>query len=291
MTTVTPIAGATFGAEIRGLALRADMDPEAMRLVTGALYDHRVVVVRDQSFDEAGYVAFGRRWGDPIPHVLDHMRMPGFPELMTIGNTEERDRKEEIRNGAVLWHTDQSYEAVPASATMLYSILAPEVGGETQFCDMVAAYENLDEATRRRVDGLEIAHKYGRGRRRSEERVVNPLTTDDQDRRVPPVYHPMVLPHPITGRRALYALGHGAYAIRGMPDDEAADLIDALKDHALDERHIYRHPYTAGDVVIWDTLATMHSASPIEPATSRRTSRLLWRISVRGKPEIYRETA
>ena len=124
---------------------------------------------------------------------------------------------------------------------MLYSITAPETGGETQFCDMAAAYDNLDEAMKRRIDGIRVAHKYGRGKRRRDEPPANPIVNDEQDSRVPPVWHPLVMPHPVTGRKALYALGHGAHAIEGMAVAEAEALLDELKDHALEERHIYRH--------------------------------------------------
>ena len=286
MATITRL-DAALGAEIRGVDVGAGVDDALMRTLADALYAHRVIVIKDQRLDEGQYLRFGRRWGAPIPHVLDHMRMPGYPDLMTVGNTEKRDEDPKIRNGAALWHTDQSYEKVPASATMLYSIIAPSRGGETQYCDMATAYDNLGEETRRRIDGLEIAHKYGRGTRRPGEPPVNPIINDDQDQRVPPVYHPLVMRHPITGRRTLYALGHGAYAIKGMPRKEGEALLDTLKDHTLQERHIYRHKYAAGDLVVWDTLQTMHAATPIDVATSKEDSRLLWRISVRGRPAVY----
>ena len=167
MLDIRPLDGA-FGAEIRGADL-GHPDAAQMRQLTEALYLHRVICVRDQRLDESQYLNFGRQWGTPIPHVLDHMRMPGYPELMTVGNTEARDEDPKIRNGAALWHTDQSYEAEPASATMLYSILAPERGGETQFCDMATAYDDLDAETRATITGLVVAHKYGRGKRRPDE--------------------------------------------------------------------------------------------------------------------------
>jgi len=290
MATITPL-DAVLGAEIRGVDIGAGVGDSLMRMLTDALYAHRVIVIKGQRLDEEQYLRFGRQWGAPIPHVLDHMRMPGYPELMTVGNTEKRDEDPKIRNGAALWHTDQSYEKVPASATMLYSIIAPERGGETQYCDMATAYDNLDEVTKQRIDDVEVAHKYGRGKRRAGEPPVNPIINDEQDRRVPPVYHPLVMHHPITGRKALYALGHGAHAVKGMPDEEAQEFLDTLKDHAIQERHIYRHKYAVGDLVVWDTLQTMHAATPIDIATSRADSRLLWRISVRGRPAVRARAA
>ncbi len=290
MVAITPL-DAAFGAEVRGVDLAAGAGDALMRLLTGALYEHRVIVIRDQSLDEESYLGFGRQWGEPIPHVLDHMRMAGYPELMTVGNTEKRDEDAKIRNGAALWHTDQSYEKVPASATMLYSIVAPEHGGETQFCDMAAAYDNLDEAVKRRIDGLRVAHKYGRSKRRKDESPANPIVNDEQDSRVPAVWHPLVMRHPVTGRKALYALGQSAYAIEGMANGEAEALIEELKDRALEERHIYRHKYAAGDLAVWDTLQTMHAATPIGVATRKADSRLLWRISVRGRPAVHAAAA
>jgi len=278
---------ANFGVEVLGLDLATGVDDDTMRFLTETLYDNQVMVIRDQTFDEDSYLSFGKQWGTPIPHVLDHMRMDGYPEMMTVGNTEKRDRAPKIRNGAALWHTDQSYEAVPASATMLYSIKAPAEGGETQFCNMAMAYDALDEKQRTKLDGIELAHKYGYGKFRKDELAVNPIINDDQDSKVPVVYHPVVLNHPVTGTPALYALGHGAHAAKNMPDDAAESMIEGLKDHALQEKFIYRHPYSVGDLVIWDTLATMHCATPIDIPTEKMEERLLWRISVRHKPRIY----
>lgn len=117
-----------------------------------------------------------------------------------------------------MWHTDQYYEIVPASVTILYAVKVPRIGGETQFCDMATAYDDLDQATKARIDTLELAHKYGRGKRWADELRVSPLINEDQDQRVPPIYHPLVLRHPIMGRKALYALGHGAYGVKGMSE-------------------------------------------------------------------------
>lgn len=279
---ITPLKGA-LGAQVQDLDLRNGISDTDWQLLRQALYAHRVVVLRNQHLTRDQYLQFGRKWGQPIPHVLDHMQMRGYAQMMTVGNTEARDRSVEIRNGAALWHTDQSYEAIPARATMLYSLIAPRAGGATQFCDMASAYAALPAATQAQLQGLRMAHKYGYGTRRAGELDVNPLINDDQDNRVPPVLHPVVVAHPHTGRRTLYALGHGAYTIDGMPHAQAHALIEELKDHVLQEQFIYRHKYNVGDLVVWDTLQTMHSATPIDAVQSRENARLLWRISVRGE--------
>jgi taurine dioxygenase len=275
-----------FGAEIRGYDLNSTISAKHFQQLCHALYDNRILVFRDQEFSKPDYLRFGEMWGEPIPHVLDHMRMENYPQLMTIGNTEPRDRDPLIRNGAAQWHTDQSYEQIPANATMLYSIIAPAHGGETQFCDMRGAYQALDDSMRARIDSLEVAHKYGKGKRRDDEPPINPIINNEQDNRVPVIYHPLAISHPVTGHRALYALGHGAHAIKDIEQAEADSLLEELKEHCLQERFIYRHHYEVGDVVIWDTLQTMHRATPIAVASTRDDSRLLWRISVRGTPKM-----
>ena len=93
--------------------------------------------------------------------------------------------------------------------------------------------------------------------------------------------------HHITGKKALYAIGQSSYGIKGMEDSKALDLLEQLKDHVLQEKYIYCHKYEVGDVAIWDTFQTLHSGRQIGIATCEEDSRMLWRISVRGKPAIY----
>jgi taurine dioxygenase len=102
------------------------------------------------------------------------------------------------------------------------------------------------------------------------------------------VYHPLVLPHPATGRRALYGVSGSSFGIVGMAEPEAVALLDDLKRHATQERYRHAHRYEAGDLVIWDNWATLHAASLIEPATGPADTRLLHRISVKGMPTFDR---
>ncbi len=293
MVDIAPIDGAPHGANAWGVDLNKPLDAGLMKTLADALYEHRVLVIKNQTLDKDTYLNFGTWWGKPIPHVLDHMRMPGYPELLAVGNTEEKDKKTEIRNGAALWHTDQSYEKVPASATMLYSILTPKIGGQTRFANMVAAYDALDEATKERIDGLEVAHLYGAGKLLDGEFKANPLATDDQIDRVPTCHHPLVMRHPVTGRKALYATGQSSFGIKGMDDKEAVELLWDLKMHAIQDRFVYAHTYEIGDIAIFDTFSTMHAATPIDAAdpSAEDTRRLLWRISVRGLPRVYEHLA
>ena len=93
--------------------------------------------------------------------------------------------------------------------------------------------------------------------------------------------------HHITGEKALYGVGQSSYGIKGMEDGKAVELLEQLKDHVLQEKNIYRHKCQVGDVAVWDTFQTLHSGRQIGIATCEEDSRMLWRVSVRGKPAIY----
>ena len=290
MIRLVPLDG-PFGCAAYGVDLAAGVDDDQFRTLSQALYQNRVLVLKGQTCDKDAYLRFGRQWGVPIQHVVDTARMPGYPDLLEIGNMSERRRRDALaRNSAAFWHTDQSYDAEVATATMLYARKVPGQGGETRLLDMKAAYDDLDGDTRRRIDGLVAVHFYGATSGRDGE-LPTPKLSESQAANVPPVPHPLVRPHSVTGERVLYAIGGTAFDIEGMPTDEADVLIRTLKAHCVQDKYIYDHKYEVGDVAIWDTQMTMHSATPIGAPNGPGTERLLWRISVRGVPGIYAQAA
>ena len=277
---------APFGCAVRGLDLAEGVDDETFRAISQALYEHRVVVIKDQTCGEDDYLAFGRQWGAPIQHVRDDARMPGYPDMLAIGNVTPRATDNLTRNSAAFWHTDQSYEADVATATMLYAQKVPDVGGQTRIANMKAAYDDLDGATKARIDGLTAIHLYGATSGRDGELPTPPLT-EAQAARIPPVPHPLVRAHAVTGEKAIYGVAGTAIAIDGMTNDAAETLIADLKAHCVQDKYVYAHEYEVGDIAIWDTQMTMHCATPIGAPDGPGTERLLWRISVRGTPPIY----
>ncbi len=287
MVSIRPVDG-PFGVEVAGIDAAQGCGKALMRELVDALHEHRFMVIRGQELTKAQFMAFGEAWGEPIPHVLDHLRVRDFPGMMAIGNTGKYGRKEEVRNGAAFWHTDQSYEAEPSSATLLYSVKVPEQGGDTLIADMFAAYDALDGDAKAQIEDLRVAHLYGADSGRGDENIAAPLANEDQVAKVPMVHHRLVRPHPVTGRKALYAVAGTPCGIEGWGDEEAGALLPRLKAHALQDRFIYRHKYAVGDVAIWDTAATLHRGTRIGPATGEADSRLLWRISVRGRPAVCR---
>ncbi|MFT5449521.1 MAG: taurine dioxygenase [Gammaproteobacteria bacterium] len=274
---VRPLTGSEFVAEVVGLDASKALDAEQVIACRQVLADHRVLVFRDQMLEPEAYVAFAKNFGTPVPHVLDHLRMDGTPEIMLVGNIGQTARGERVHHGADYWHTDMSYEASPAIATMLYSLVAPTTGGETQFADLATAFDALPEDEQERLSKLMVNHRYGAASKGQAASISN-----QQYARTCAVQHPLMKVNPINGQRSLYAITGTPECIDGMREDETDQLLSQLREHSISERFIYRHPYRVGDVAIWDTTATLHSATTIPTADGPDNSRLLWRISVVG---------
>jgi len=282
-----------FGIEVTGFDLRDDLSPATAKEVVDLVAQNHVAVFRGQHLSKADYDRFGRLWGAPIDFFFTPDLDPEFPALIRISNSPDLDAGR--RDGASFWHTDGSYEYLPASFTMLYGVEAPEVGGETLFADLTAAYEALPAETRERLDGLKVRHKLVGGKRGPDE---TPLSLDpdapDRDggvrarkRAAEQPVHPLVLTHPVTGRKGFYALGGTGFAIEDMDEAEGEALLEELKIHALQERFRIRVKAGAGDVLIWDNLCTLHRATPIEYSAEDGKRRVLLRISTNGLPPVY----
>jgi taurine dioxygenase len=273
-----------FGVEIAGLDLSRKIPPRTWVAVLAALHRHLVVLFRGQKLTADEFIRLGRGFGEPISHVLDHLRLKGHPEIFVVSNGE--DRPEAVRNGAAYWHTDQSYEAEPASATMLYAVRAPREGGETLFADMNSAYDELMEVQREQLGKLQVIHKYGnRDAGLYGEPVAAPLT-EAQKERVAAITHPLVRPHPVTGRPSLFGVAGTSCGIVDWPDDRAKELLARLKDHVTQARYVRKHKYEVGDLIVWDTAATLHAGTPNPGTAGGADLRLLYRISVRGRPPL-----
>ncbi|MDA1309735.1 MAG: TauD/TfdA family dioxygenase [Proteobacteria bacterium] len=293
MATIRP-TGSACGAVVEDVDLTHDLSDDLTRQLTGALYDHRCLVIKNQTLTKDAYYRFAGEWGELIRHVLDYLRMPGFPEMMAIGNTETKDRDPGVRNGAVAWHTDGSYIEDPTTITMLHAVRAPRRGGETMVADMVAAYEALDPALRSEVDEMTALHYYGRAEVGPDENPVIPIKTEAQATTNDVCEKPLVLTHPVSGRRALYAVAQSPFQINGMTEIETQHFLARLKTHATSADFVYDHRYEVGDILIFDTLSTMHRAKGnIEAASTPEAdnARLLWRLSAKGLPKVHRHLA
>jgi taurine dioxygenase len=161
---------------------------------------------------------------------------------------------------------------------MLYSVEVPKKGGDTLFADQYAAYDDLPDVMKRRIDGLVALHHYGnRDDLDQASRTVASVLSEEQEQKMSWVRHRIVRRHPVTGRKALYAVSGSSFGIEGMPKDEAVGLLDELARHATQDKYRLRLKYGVGDLVIWDNASLLHSATLTDPEDPRT----LWRITVK----------
>lgn len=287
----------SFGAEVTGVSLSEELDHATMQSIVDVVAENRVAVFRDQRLNKAAYSRFGELWGEPIDFFFTPDIDPEYPALIRISNSPELDPGR--RDGAAFWHTDGSYEYLPASFTMLLAIEAPQVGGETRFADLATAYDALPAETKARIDGLKVRHMLVGGKRGADEAKLG-VDADDQTRdggirarkrAAEQPEHPLVLTHPITGRKSLYAISGTPVCIVGMSEDESATLLEQLKQHALQPQFRIDVKAGEGDILIWDNFSTIHAATPLEYSSEDGKRRVLLRISTVGLPPVYADRA
>lgn len=223
---------------------------------------------------------FAVAFGKPQIQLLRYKRSGDVPEVSVMVSTLMSDGttdKTAIR--AEDWHTDDSYFAVPAKATLLHGIEIPSHGGSTWFCNMHSVYDALPEATKKRIEGKRAIHGYDTPRARNRP---SPRTSEEIAE-TPDVEHPLVRTHPVTGRKALYLNPNRLDRIVGMERAESDALLDELADEARKPQHHFGHVWSVGDIVVWDNRATMHRVMIDYPVGEKR---IMQRVLIQGEPPI-----
>ncbi len=277
MIVETRNKGAALGAEIVGLDLTRPIDDATFDAVDNAFREHLVLIFRDAPLDPAQFVAFSRRFGALQPHVTKRYRHPEQPEIVYMTNVKadgSYDRAGAER-GAQDWHSDLSYDAVPAKCTLLHALALPDRGGNTKFANMYAAFEAMPAALRERITGLSAEFRYG-GRHGYSTEVLS-----DADRSVPNVVHPVVRVHPETGRRAVYANPYHTVCIQGMARSESDALLDEVFEWCGRSQFQWEHEWRLGDTVVWENRCAWHRGPRDYPTDQKR---IFLRTTVRGTP-------
>jgi len=275
MPTQRPLA-AGFGVEVDD-DISQPLSDARFADIERAFYACQVLALRAQELTPAQFAAFARRFGPPQPHVIDQFHHPEDSNILILSNVKVDGRPTGLQDAGSYFHTDYSYLQVPARATTLYSRVVPKVGGDTLFANQQAAYDDLSEAMKKRIEPLLGIHHYGNRHDVDEaSRTAASALTDEQKAKMPVITHRIARPHPVTGRKSLYAVSGSSFGIVGMPEDEARDLLDELAAHSTRAKYQLRFKYGVGDVVVWDNASLLHSATLIDPDDART----LWRITV-----------
>lgn len=256
---------------------RARPDPDAFRR---AMDECAVGLLRHpRALTDEEHVGFARTLG-PLQQ-MKMLQMVGKSktrlstnELVDVGNIDvdgkllpEDDRRRAYNRGNLLWHTDASFDPKRAVYSLLAAHLVPPGGAPTEFADLRAAYDDLPQATKDRIEDLQVVHSVW------HSRELGGLKTSPEEQATrPPSTHRLVHRLPRTGRKCLYLASHASHVV-GLPVDEGRALLAELTAHATQSKYTCRHVWQVGDLVVWDNLATMHRGTPFEDSRHPRDMR------------------
>ena len=260
-------SGQTLGARVEGVDLGTPLADGDFRALLRALGRHGVLCFPHQTFGTAAFAAFARRFGDLEVNVANLFHEPDLPEVMILSNQLRPDGKPVGLNDAGQgWHTDMSYSRDIALANVLHAQEVPMRNGkslgETQFRNMHAAYDELPDDLKHKLEGRTATHDFEKFWEVMRQRPGSrrPALTEEQKRKKPPVSQPLVRIHPLTGRKVLYANPGYTMWIDGMDPHESGMILDYLFRHQERADFLYAHHWAVGDVLMWDNIGTVHNA-------------------------------
>ncbi|NNC71609.1 MAG: TauD/TfdA family dioxygenase [Sphingomonadaceae bacterium] len=255
--TVTPCNGP--GAEIGNVELAAELSDDDFAVLQQAFADHGLLFFRDQDISPEKHIEFAERWGE-INVNRFFTPVEGYPQIALV--SKEPEDTTNIGGG---WHTDHSYDEIPALGSILVARELPESGGDTMFADMAAAYEALPDDTKEKLDGLEAVHSakhiFGHQSAYKEDGDLNDrFGNEDAADTLDDVTHPVVITHPLSGKKTLYVNGAFTVGIKGWTPKESAELLMPLYQHAIQDEFVTRFQWKPGSIAFWDNRATWHYA-------------------------------
>ena len=283
---------AVFAAEASGIDLSQPLAPAEVRAINAAMNEYAVLVWRGQPLTAQQQIGFATAFG-PLdiglkrvfkrPERLEDERLIDISNVDAQGNVARRDSPKNLSNFAnMLWHSDSSFMNPRAAYSMLHCVVKPSWGGNTEFADLRAAYDTLDERTKATIQDLEAEHFALHTRLL----LGDDAYTDEQKKEIPPSVWPLADTHPGSGRKVLF-VGVHARQIIGWPTAESRMLLQDLLEHATQRERVYTHEWQVGDLVMWDNRSTLHRGRRYD-LNERRELR---RTTVNDTPEAMLKAA
>ncbi|MEE2776487.1 MAG: TauD/TfdA family dioxygenase [Acidobacteriota bacterium] len=267
--TITPL-DATLGAIVTDVDL-ATLGDETWSVLEDAFHEHGVLIFPGQDLSGEEQVAFGARFGE-IEQLAPGAKIVPISNQNQDGSVAQADEhRSRVLRGNEGWHTDSSYMPLAAKASVISAQTVPSAGGQTEWADMRAAYDELDEATKEQIADLAAYHSLYYSQAKIGHEVEPGAGYGFHNEEAP--LRPLVKAHPATGRKALF-IGRHAYGIPGLAQDESEKLLADLMSFACQAPRTYRHGWVPGDIVIWDNRCVLHRACPYdysEPRVMRHT--------------------
>lgn len=263
--TVNPLSP-VLGAEITGLDIAQPMGENLAKDIRQSWLDAGgLLVIRDQTLTTEQHIQFSRHFGPlfgapgetPLQETVSRYLHPDHPEIYRVSNRVENGKPKGRAGAGTYWHSDVSFKQRPASASIMHAIEIPDIGGDTLFCNMTAAYEALSGAMKEMFAPLHAHHDFAQT---AATQFAKPVVIEEDLKGDNRAIHPVVRTHGDTGRKSLYVNPGMTTGLDNFDDEESAVLLGFLFDHATQPEFTFRHHYRQGDVVMWDNRSLMHYA-------------------------------
>ena len=253
----------TIGAEVGNIDLRHPLEAGVIADLKAALLDWKVLFFRDQDVTTEQHLAFARNFGDLEVHPFAPSK-PGYPEVLAITHDDKSKGRENT------WHSDVTWRERPSLGSILHALEVPEVGGDTLFADMYAAYEGLSAEVKAKIEGRTAMHDFAHFRAGLKRQGKTPEEIEVFNQKYPMSEHPVIRTHPETGRKAIYVNAAFSQNIVGMDKGESDALLSHLYAQAAIPEHQCRFRWQKHSIAFWDNRASQHyAASDYFPAVRR----------------------
>lgn len=270
---ITPVTAA-IGAQIAGVDLREPLTESLREALLDALVTHHVLFFRGQDITPEQQVAFAKEFG-PISYPPFAPKYGTNPEYIVLDQANPRGE------GADAWHSDNSFMTEPPMGSLLRAVQIPEVGGDTCFASTVAAYEALSPPIQRLVDGLTAVHDITKPLAKGIAAGHTTANLAEVQAQWPPVEHPVVRTHPVTGKKSLYVNRNSTTHLVGVGERENEALLPMLMDHIRSPEFQCRFSWDTHSVAFWDNRSAQHFAVP-----DYQSRRIMNRVTIAGEKVV-----
>jgi taurine dioxygenase len=285
---ITRLPWKSFGVEVASFDARR-VTAEDAQVIRDQVYANKLVVFRDQTVTNDEYVAFARAIGRPQVYFQDNYHHPDHPEIFVSSNVPENGKKVGVSGTGRYWHTDYQFFTEPLPFTMLQPKVLPSTKRETSYIDMEFVLSELPASLRQHVENKRAIHD-GKWRYKIAASDIDRSIADifaEAAKVAPPITHPAIIKHPVSGKQLLYMSSGFTTGIEGLSYEASQHVLKELFDFVERADHVYTHPWQERDILLWDNRSLVHRAGDT-PKGERSAS---YRIGIYDNQPFYSNAA